>query len=169
MEQEILKQLKDFPDYYVSNHGNIYSNKNSKEGLKKLKPWNHKGYFYIQCVDREKKKRYLVHRLVAKYFVEGYFDGAVVNHINANGLDNYYKNLEWVTQRENVIKSYETSNLSQVRNFKHYILKFPNGDLSKEFKTFKKVIEYIVSNNLDVSYNSLNIYGKSRGFELIKY
>ena len=168
MEEEQLKQLEDFPDYYISNYGNVYSNKKPKEGLRKLKAWKHRGYFYIQCVDGKRKKRYLVHRLVAKYFVEGYFDGAVVNHINANGLDNYYKNLEWVTQRENVRKSYETSKIDQVRNFRYYILKFPNGDLSDEFKTFKSVIDYITSNQLDVSYNSLNVYGKSRGFELIK-
>ena len=161
------KQILEAPNYSVNELGQIKNNTNGKL----LKTYlDNIGYVIAKLTLKPYySKPFKVHRLVAKYFVEGYFDGAVVNHINANGLDNYYKNLEWVTQRENVIKSYETSNLSQVRNFKHYILKFPNGDLSKEFKTFKKVIEYIVLNNLDVSYNSLNVYGKSRGFELIKY
>ena len=32
---------------------------------------------------------------------EKYRDGYVVNHIDSNKLNNYYKNLEWITQREN--------------------------------------------------------------------
>lgn len=43
----------------------------------------------------------LVHRAVAKAFVAGYFNGAVVNHKDENRLNNRFDNLEWVTQKEN--------------------------------------------------------------------
>ena len=43
----------------------------------------------------------LVHRAVAKAFVPGYFDGAVVNHKDENRNNNRADNLEWVTQLEN--------------------------------------------------------------------
>lgn len=45
----------------------------------------------------------MVHRIVAKYFVDGWFDGAVVNHIDGNKHNNNYENLEWITQKDNII------------------------------------------------------------------
>lgn len=50
---------------------------------------------------------YLVARLVAFTFCEGYFEGATVNHINGNPLDNRAENLEWVTRAENIRKAFE--------------------------------------------------------------
>lgn len=45
-----------------------------------------------------------IHRLVANIFVKGRSDTKThVNHIDENKLNNYYKNLEWVSNRENVI------------------------------------------------------------------
>jgi hypothetical protein len=43
----------------------------------------------------------LIHRLVAKVFVPGYFEGADVNHIDENKQNNRFDNLEWVTKKEN--------------------------------------------------------------------
>lgn len=43
----------------------------------------------------------LVHRAVAKAFVDGYFEGAVVNHKDENRNNNQADNLEWVTQKDN--------------------------------------------------------------------
>lgn len=46
-----------------------------------------------------------VHSLVAKGFCSGFEQGKVVNHKDFNGKNNFYKNLEWVTQAENVTYS----------------------------------------------------------------
>ena len=46
-------------------------------------------------------KMVLVHRLVAKAFVPGYFEGAQVNHKDGNKGNNAWWNLEWVTARQN--------------------------------------------------------------------
>lgn len=48
-----------------------------------------------------------VHRLVALVWVTGWFDGAVVNHIDYNRTNNKAENLEWVTYRDNQIHSAE--------------------------------------------------------------
>lgn len=45
---------------------------------------------------------YLVHRLVAKAFVPGWFEGAQVNHKDENRHNNRAENLEWVTAMENM-------------------------------------------------------------------
>jgi hypothetical protein len=47
-----------------------------------------------------------VHRIVAKYFCEGYFDGAVVNHKDCNKLNNNADNLEWCTSSYNTRHAY---------------------------------------------------------------
>ena len=49
-----------------------------------------------------KQKKYFVHRLVAAAFIRPPKDNEIINHIDNNGLNNYYKNLEWCTQKENV-------------------------------------------------------------------
>lgn len=175
-DQEILcgrlKQDVDFEDYFVCFDGTIWSYKNKlkyKHDWLKIKPFKNKhGYLYVNFVDGKKKQKYAVHRLVAKYYCEGYFDGAVVNHKDGDKQNNHYKNLEWCTQRENVIKSYETSGINQVRNYKYYILEYPCGHKTEKMKSFKAVEQYIEENKLNTSANSLNVYGHSRGFKCIK-
>lgn len=55
------------------------------------------GYFQISIMS----KTMLVHRLVARAFVPGFFEGAQVNHKNLNKTDNRPENLEWVTSGQN--------------------------------------------------------------------
>lgn len=54
-----------------------------------------------------KKKTWLVSRLIAMTWCEGYQEGLTVNHINGNPLDNRAENLEWVSLRENIKKGFE--------------------------------------------------------------
>lgn len=172
MEDKNMKQIKNFEEYYITDTGEVYSYKNKKrvkKGWRKLKPTkNRNGYLYVTLVCGEDKRRVDVHRLVAEYFCEGYFEGAVVNHIDADKQNNYYKNLEWITQKENVRKSYETSGLNQVRNFRFYTLVYPDGRKSVRMKTFKKLSEYIENEGLNVSALTLRNYGKSKGYKMIK-
>lgn len=44
------------------------------------------------------------HKLVALAFIDGYFDGAVVDHIDSNAFNNDYSNLQYITQSENIRK-----------------------------------------------------------------
>jgi len=55
-----------------------------------------------------KPKTYHVHRLVALHFVEGYFDGAEVNHKDGYKQNNVYTNLEWCNRSYNILHSYHT-------------------------------------------------------------
>ena len=52
-----------------------------------------------------KDKTYHIHRLVALHFVDGYFNGADVNHKDGNKSNNIYTNLEWCTRSENQLHS----------------------------------------------------------------
>lgn len=156
----------------VTYDGEIWSYKNKykcRKGLKQLKPRiSRNGYAYVDLVDGDKKKRYQVHRLVAYYFCDGYFDGAVVNHIDANTLNNHYKNLEWVTTRENIHKSYITSGVNQVRNYCIYQIEMPNGVISENLKSGIEVTKYILENNLNVKPSMLLKHRNVNGYKLIK-
>ena len=52
------------------------------------------------------KKLKSIHVLVALHFVHNEFPKTriQVNHKNFKKNDNYYRNLEWVTQKENIYK-----------------------------------------------------------------
>ena len=69
-----------------------------------LKPCtNMFGYDTVVLCKNNKHAKFSVHRLVAKAFVPGYFDGAQVNHKDENKRNNVSDNLEWVTPQENTI------------------------------------------------------------------
>ena len=60
-----------------------------------------------------KEKTWLVSRLVAMTWCNGYSDELTVNHINCNSTDNRAENLEWVTGAENTRKAFEAEIMSQ--------------------------------------------------------
>ena len=60
------------------------------------------GYLTICLKNEGKKENCLIHRLVGKAFVPGYFDGADINHKNEDRTDNRANNLEWCTRSYNL-------------------------------------------------------------------
>lgn len=67
-----------------------------------LRPWaGAHGYLQVAPKFGASRKKLLVHRLVAKAFVAGHFDGASVNHIDGNKQNNRPANLEWITLAQN--------------------------------------------------------------------
>jgi hypothetical protein len=52
------------------------------------------------------EKTWLVSRLIAHTWCEGYTEGLTVNHINGNPLDNSASNLEWLTISDNIKKGF---------------------------------------------------------------
>lgn len=54
-----------------------------------------------------KEHTFLVSRLVAMTWCDGYEDGLTVNHIDGNPMNNRVDNLEWMTHRDNVRQAFE--------------------------------------------------------------
>lgn len=66
------------------------------------------GYPTIAVQISGRRKKFLVHRLVARAFVDGYEESLTVNHINGIKTDNRAENLEWVTLAENTQHQWRT-------------------------------------------------------------
>lgn len=163
--------INGYNNYIITESGKVYSNKRKKNNKfveLKIKGRQYKDRYLSVCLcDENPKHKYVqVHRLVAKYFCDGYFDGAVVNHKDANIHNNHYSNLEWITHKENINKSYITSGINQTRNFKYYIIIHPDGTNSDKLKGFTEVSMYIDKNNIDTSKTGLRRNKKSKGYVL---
>lgn len=96
---EIWKTIKDYPNYQISNKGNVKSLGNDKTRKEKIIK-SHKlknGY----CLVALGTKRFYLHRLVAQAFIPNPENKPHIDHINTDRTDNRVENLRWVTQKEN--------------------------------------------------------------------
>jgi len=114
---EIFKEIKDYPDYQVSNYGNVKSLKFNKERL--LKPMKLKnGYAKIDIWTKNVKKQLYVHRLVASTFIRNINEKEQIDHIDKNKLNNKLNNLEIVSCRLNNLRKKE-ANLAGAHKYKN--------------------------------------------------
>lgn len=121
MVTEEWRIIDDFPNYMISNFGNIkrISRTMSRKGFpytlpeKILKSYNSfSSYNMIKLHNKEGFKSYLIHRLVAKAFIDNPRCLPFVNHIDGNKLNNNVNNLEWVDHRENSCHNKQLKNIS---------------------------------------------------------
>lgn len=102
--------IKDFPGYYVTDSGDVYSRKtyNNQNGrIRKLKPSiTQNGYLRICLQNKGIKKLFFVHRLVADVFMPNLSGHTEINHKNGVKSDNSVRNLEWISHRENIKHAY---------------------------------------------------------------
>lgn len=94
---EQWKPIKDYPRYYISNKGRVYSFKHNK--LLALNEQKNK-YFYVHLWDNGKRKSFRLHRLIASNFLENPHNKPIVHHIDGNRYNNDVSNLMWVTHAE---------------------------------------------------------------------
>lgn len=96
---EILKPIQGYENkYLISSYGRVWSIR-SKKWLKYSVPSN--GYAQVGLSLNNKRTSYMIHRLVAKTFLQKPTNKDYVNHIDGNKLNNRVNNLEWVTRSEN--------------------------------------------------------------------
>lgn len=96
---ENWKIIDGFPNYSVSDKGNVKNNKTGRI-LKQANDSN--GYPFVCLFDGAKHVR-TVHRLVAMAFIHNPENLRDTNHLNGVKTDNRVENLEWCTHQSNCI------------------------------------------------------------------
>jgi hypothetical protein len=122
-------------------------------GKKYLKPHIDKyGYFrYILRTNDNKSKNFTMHRIYALAFIDGFKEGLVVDHVNADKLQNK-DNLEWVTNFENVRRQKERILGKKLLTFEQVETIFALIDsgytetnIAKEFNVTQPAISQIIN------------------------
>lgn len=121
-----MEQWKDIPGYegiyQASTEGRIrtcegkttsnarYPVRKWKQRILKQKTIQADGYrkdFRVSLWKDGKQKDYLVARLIAMTWVDGYSNNLTVNHIDGNFQNNRKDNLEWLSRKENIRDAFQ--------------------------------------------------------------
>jgi hypothetical protein len=98
-KEEIWKEIAGFPDYLISDWGNVWSSRNERI----LNPGaNGVGYLRVHLPGSRDQ---LVHRLVAIAFIDNPDAKKFVDHKDGNCTNNHVDNLRWASHSENARNS----------------------------------------------------------------
>ena len=152
-----MEQWKSIPGYEgryeVSNYGRVRSlvhQTPTKGGSMRTSPGrllrlcqSSNGRLKVHLSSPDSRKWYNVHRLVAIAFCKGWFEGAVVNHIDEDPLNNRADNLEWCTQSYNCKYGHRNDTMISQRK--------------------KAVNQFTMDGNLIATFQILNIAARETG------
>ena len=118
-----MKEIPNYPGYYVTETGGFYSTRRSKvPRLMKQKICKRWGYCKIGLM----YKTLQAHRIVAQTFIPNPNNLPEVNHKDENKLNNNVENLEWVSRQRNAEHSqarhYIVENVSTGKKIEIYNL-----------------------------------------------
>lgn len=106
---DYIQEVKDF--YYVSNYGRVCSCAYQNPYIMDTSQVSNSGYVQVGLVLKNgTTKRFLLHRVVLRCFkpIPNHEEMAA-NHIDGIKYHNHLKNLEWVTDSENMIHCYRNN------------------------------------------------------------
>ena len=99
-----MKYIPGYPGYKATSDGRIWSDKTSKF----LSPLTTKaGYCYVHLYRDGGAKSVYIHRAVLMAFDPPASDNLVANHKDGVKSNNSISNLEWLSQKENIVHSYK--------------------------------------------------------------
>lgn len=137
-KDENLSEKEYLDKYYnISREGVITRKSDGKVLKNSVGP---KGYLIIRLkspkysTNKDRRKPYKIHRLVAMFYLKDYSEELQVNHKNGIKNDNRVENLEMVTNRENVLHAWRVLDSSNRKE-----------KLSKRMKKYHKNKKYDTS------------------------
>lgn len=164
---EIWKDIQGYENSYeVSNLGRVRSKSRKRPFGRGFKVYEGKilkqatdkdGYKKISLSKEGKKKRFMIHRLVANEFIENPNDLPVINHKDGIKDNNNVINLEWVTYSENTQHAFNTGlcKPSNGGTNKHVaMVDNKTGITIKEFDSIAEASEYSGHSIPRISYSA---------------
>lgn len=105
---------------------------------------NHGGYYqvYISLGKRKCGKIFKIHRCVAESFIPNPENYPIINHKDGNKLNNAIDNLEWCTQRDNIIHAIQTGLLIPAHGNQIHNTKLNSNDIiyiRENYKPYDKI------------------------------
>lgn len=146
--------------YAVTKDGKVWSYK--KGGFLNQYRGKTSNYFQVNLSKNGISKHMLVHRLVALTYIKNPDKLPEVDHIDNNIDNNCVENLQWITRKDNLKKSYKT--MSPVRNFKSCKV-YIDGNLYGLFKSVSSAARNL-SKNFGMSESSLRKYLKVKNVRI---
>lgn len=154
-----MKQIKKYPNYYVTKEGLVFSSKSNKF-LKQS--FDQQGYARVGIyIGNYKSKTIKVHRLIAETFIDNPLNKKDVNHKDGNKSNNCVENLEWCTRSENMKHAYEnglkTITEKQIKGVKNrFSKKVLDTETGIIYNSLKEA-----SIDLGINYSTLKNYFRS--------
>jgi len=123
------KEIVDYPNYYVSNVGEVKSTHYAKDRLLKAQCMN--GYLRVGLSKNGKVSLFLIHRLVAIAFLDNPNNYSFINHKNGIKSDNRLDNLEWCSASENLNHALNNSLRIMPKGERHHKAKLTEEQILK--------------------------------------
>ena len=126
IEENGLVEHPDYPGYYGTINGKVFSNRGAYGKIRLVKPIlqkNNNGYYLINCGGDKNGKRNQVlwHRFIAKIFIPNPNNLPEVNHLDEDKGNCCVDNLEWCDRQYNaehsLAKNYKITNLKTGESF----------------------------------------------------
>lgn len=164
--QEFWLPIPEFARYQVSNYGGV-----RKRLVAKVEKYRYikgcianNGYCYILIANKNRRKTFLLHRLVLSAFTQkSYNEELLVNHINLQKDINIATNLEWCTAKENtahaILNGHGAPNGFKAGCKAHELNKIPIVQLSLEgifISEYSSIADAIKKEGWDASYITKN-------------
>lgn len=126
--KELWKTIKDYPDYKVSNKGQVKSFKRKYSHF--LKPPVRSGYFRVTLRNETTRYDADVHVLVLEAFACLRPNGLEANHKDGNKQNNYISNLEWIMKSQNLEHAHKTGLMNtNLKGEDHPKAKLKDGEI----------------------------------------
>lgn len=162
-----------FIGYHVSKTGNVYSRyvRGSRGKLSNdftpLRPKKRPKYHSVSLYRDGKSTKIFVHRLVAMVYLSNPNNLPIVMHLDNNIYNNYYKNLKWGTQKENVHQSIrDGNNLISVVGKDNIHRKLNINDIPKIKRYYNRLLSELIQlgfTKWKVNKTLLRVLGKRFG------